>query len=320
LAGTVAPPPFDDYAYYAPLGAVIATTSSVTRSVRESAHAVAAVLAGAAIALLVDFVVPPGAPAVAVVTGLALLCGGWRVFGAMSVWVATSAIFVLILGQVETADYIGAFAGLIVLGAIIGVGVNLIFPPLPLTPGAMALDRLRDELVRQLRELAAWLEDTGPLEPDEWERRRRRIHPTARRAREARELIQEAVRANPRARRHGDETAAQARGAAQLAVAVEVVDGVVRLLVEWEGNGRAEVALGPRLRPAVAAALRDYARALGPADHGSEGAVEAWNDLDASLGRLRDAVRAERDGSGDDMLVAGSIVVALRRGADSLPR
>ncbi len=71
--------------YYAPLGAVVATTSTLARSVRESAQAILAILVGAAIARGVDLVLAPSALSVALVVGLALLCAGWRRFGEMGV-------------------------------------------------------------------------------------------------------------------------------------------------------------------------------------------------------------------------------------------
>ncbi|MFE5337247.1 hypothetical protein ACFQ8E_15155 [Isoptericola sp. NPDC056573] len=329
LVGVVAPAPFSDYPYYAPLGAVIATTSTLARSVRESVQTVGALLLGAAIALAVDSVLVPGVLSVALVVGLALLCAGWRVLGAQGTWVANSAIFVLVLGQGESAEYVGAFAGLVVVGAAIGTGVNLLLPPLLLAPSAIALGALRDALVEQLDDLAARLDDEGTLDPDEWERRRRALFPTIEGARAAVARSGEASRGNPRARRHGERARSQARQAEVLGTAAEVVDEVVRLLVDWERTGRDEVALGPRLRPELASALRSFADALrepeddgGPDDAVDAPPVTAADDPGAafarSLDRLRDVVRDARERSGGDHLVAGALVVVLRRAADVL--
>lgn len=329
VVGVLAPAPFSEYPYYAPLGAVVATTGTLARSARESLQTVGALLLGAGIAVAADAVLDPGAPAVAVVVGVALLCAGWRVLGDMGVWVANSALFVLILGQGQDAEYIGAYAGLVVAGAGIGIVVNLLWPPLPITPSELALGALRGGLVEQLDDLAGWLDDEGPVDAEEWERRRRALYPTIEGARAAVAHAGEASRGNLRARRQIERVRAQARQAVVLGTSAEVIDEVVRLLVEWERAGRDDVALGPRLRPEVATALRSFADALRePDDDGAAGgtpgvAPDAPADDPAaafgrSLDRLREAVRDARNRSGEDLLVAGALVVVLRRAADVL--
>jgi uncharacterized membrane protein YgaE (UPF0421/DUF939 family) len=331
FVGTLAPEPFSEYPYYAPLGAVLATTSTVVRSVRESLQTVAAVLLGAVIARAVDLVPLPGPLEVGVVVGIALLCVGWRIFGDMGSWAVNSAIFVLILGAGEGFGYIGSYAGLIVVGAAIGIAVNLLLPSLPLTPSEVALARLRDELAEQVEALAAGLEERGTLDPDAWEDRRRGLIPTIERARGAVGQMREAARANRKVRRtsYRDWAASQTRRAGALGTAAEVVDETVRLLVEWERDGRDDVALGRQLRPSFATALRTFAAALRAAEtrdpaNGSDGgataqeAADAVRRLDASIGDLRDQVREARRTSEEDYLVAGALIIGLARGADAL--
>jgi len=237
VVGNLAPAPWSDFPYYAPLGAVVATTSTLARSVRESLQTVGALLIGAVIAVVTDAVLAPDAVSVAVVVGLALLCGGWRVLGDRGSWVANSAIFVLVLGQGNSTEYIGAYVGLVFVGALIGIGVNSVLPPLPLTPSDAALDELRDALVGQLDDLADWLEHKGPLEPEEWERRRRALWPTVEAARRAVARTAEARRGNVRARRHGERVTMLTRRADVLVTSAQVVDELVRLW--WAGSPRA---------------------------------------------------------------------------------
>ncbi|MGF0117173.1 FUSC family protein [Promicromonospora sp. Marseille-Q5078] len=329
LAWTVAvvlPAPFSDYPYYAPLGAVVATTSTLARSARESLQTIAALVLGAGVALAADAVLPTGALSIALVVGVALLCAGWRVFGESGVWVANSAIFVLVLGRGQDAEYVGAYAGLIVLGAVIGTAVNVLLPPLYLTPSELALDRLRDALADELRDLAGSLEDEGPLEPDVWERRRREMWPTAEVARAAVARSGEASRGNPRAWRHGGRARTQSRRAEELGTAAGVVDEIVRLLLDWEHTGRTRVALGPRLRPELAATLRSFADALlDAAGHDDTAQDDARDDgprraFAGAVERLRGIVRDARDRSGDDYFVASALVVVLRRSSSVLVR
>ncbi|MBD5784789.1 hypothetical protein IF650_01230 [Cellulosimicrobium terreum] len=317
FVGVLAPEPFSDYPYYAPLGAVVATTSTLARSVRESVQALAALLLGAAIARTADLVLAPGALSIAVVVGVALLCSGWRRFGEMGSWAVTSALFVLIIGNTDKFGFVGAYAGLLVVGAAVGVGINLLAPPLPLTPTEDALDRLRDTLAEQVEGLADGLEGDRPPSSDEWAERRREILPTLDRARDAVARSHEAARANLRVRRHRDWATSQTRRSAQLETSADVVEILVRLLVEWEHDGREHVALGPRLRPDAALALRAYADAVRRV-----GADDADAGPDPVLGErvdaLAKAVRAARRGSDEDYFVAGALVLALRRGSAAL--
>ncbi|MFI6427816.1 hypothetical protein [Promicromonospora sp. NPDC050880] len=317
VVGALAPAPFSEQPYYAPLGAIIATSSTAVRSVRDSVQATGAVLAGAVLARGVDLALGSSTLSVALVVGTALLCSGWRVFGEMGTWVVTSALFVLILGGAEQLEYITVFAGLIVVGAAIGTGVNLLFPPLPLTPSEDALDRLRTVLVDQVELLADRLERVGPLAADEWQQRRRDVAPTIDRSHDAVSRAHEAMRVNRRGHRYGGWAAAQARRAEALWTAADVVDDVVRLLAEWERADRQDVALGPDMRPVLATTLRAYAEALRTRpddDHDGDAADRAAGAVAALAG----AVRAARQPSGDDLFVAGALVVTLRRGVVAL--
>lgn len=334
FVGLLAPEPFSEYPYYAPLGAVLATTSTVVRSVRDSLQSVAAVLVGALIARTVHLLPLPGLVELAMVVGLALLCVGWRIFGDMGSWTVMSSIFVLILGNGGDGDgmeFIGSYVGLILVGASIGIAVNLLLPPLPLTPSELALGRLRDGMAEQVELLANWLEDRGTLDPDEWERRRQQLFPTVEGARAALAQTREASRANLRVRYKRNEywVASQTRRAGALGTSAEVVDEIVRLLVEWERDGREEVALGQRLRPEFSAALRAFAAALRAAvtrdvaDRAAAGAArdeaaDAVARLDRSVEGLRDAVRTAQRSSEQDYFVAGALIVNLARGADAL--
>jgi uncharacterized membrane protein YgaE (UPF0421/DUF939 family) len=316
VVGVLAPAPLSDYPYYAPLGALIAATGTVARSVRSSVQAVGALLLGVVIARATDLLLAPGALSVAVVVGVALLCAGWHRFGDMGSWVATSAIFVLIIGDTQTADYVGAYCGLVVVGAAIGIATNLVLPPLPITPSELALDRLRDALADQLESLADDLAAMGGSALAEHERRSSALRPAVDRARAEVTEADEATRANPRARRYRSRTATRRRRTDQLEVSAEVVDDIVRMLLEPTEPGHAPV-LGPRLGPVFAGALRAYAASLRADDAGAIGATASRGFADA-VDEARRAVLAAWGTSERDDLVAAALVVALRRGADAL--
>lgn len=317
LAGGLAPAPLSDYAYYAPLGAVAATSSTAIRSARESAHAVLAVLLGAAVAVGVDLLSLPSALSVALVVGFTLLCAGWRRLGEMNSWVVTSGLFVLLLGSAHDLAYPVAFAGLILVGASIGVVLNLVAPPLPLAPSDVALRRLRGSLVDQLDALAFHLEYDGPLVADEWEDRRRALLPTLHHAQDAVAHLREATRANRRVHRFRDRTRTQVRRADRLSRSAEVVDDTVRLLADWEHIDRTDVAFGPDLRPSLAAALRAYARAVEAATL-DEPDDETTARFTEAVRTLSDDVRSTSRTPGHYYFVAAAMIVVLWRGGDAL--
>ncbi|SDS88692.1 Aromatic acid exporter family member 1 [Paraoerskovia marina] len=313
FVATLLPSPLSDYAYYAPLGAVVATGRTVMRSARSAAQAAGAVVVGAVIARLTALLDLPGFVAIAVVVAVAILVAGWRGFGPLGDWVITSALIVLIIGSSDSLGFVGAYAGLVALGAAIGALVNAALPPLLLVPSAIELDRLRDQLADQLDALADGLHGEEPPSPEEWDDRRREIQPMLERATAAVEESKESVRANVRARRRSQEVELLLARSETLRVTAEMVEDISRLVMRWERDDDHEVAFGPRVRPVVADALETYARVL-RASQDEESSAE----VDTVAAGLRDVVRSERQAGGEDFFVAGTVVLALERGAGAL--
>lgn len=148
------PDPLGDYAFYAPLGAVVAIYPTVAGTVRESLQAVASISLGAALALLADRWIGPGSLSVAVVVTVGVLVGGLPRLGAQRSYVPIAGMFVLILGQGAEVDYGASYALLFLLGAGIAVLMNLVFPQLLVAPVDEALDRLRTALIEHLEHLS----------------------------------------------------------------------------------------------------------------------------------------------------------------------
>ncbi|MEK8225967.1 hypothetical protein NKG05_07675 [Oerskovia sp. M15] len=248
--------------YYAPLGAVVATTSTVARSVRESLQAVAAIVVGALVARGVDLVLAPSALSIALVVAVATLVAGWGFLGEMGSWAVTSALFVLIIGNADKVGYMGAYVGLVVVGALVGIGINLLFPPLPLAASDVALARLRNALADQLEHLADGLDLDAAPSPEEWDERRLLLTPVLDRSRQSSARAKEAARANRRARRYAEATQAQSAQAEALALTSSVVADLTRLVTSWETLGRDDLAFGEPLRPLTRDALLAYADAV----------------------------------------------------------
>lgn len=121
----------EDYRYYAPLGAVVAMSATVMRSVRSSSRAVAAIAVGAALALGVMALPLPEVAGLMVVVALGVAVGCCHWLGERGSWVAVTALFVLLVGGRDPWHYALAYAGLTAFGALIGVGVNVVMPAVP---------------------------------------------------------------------------------------------------------------------------------------------------------------------------------------------
>ncbi|WP_147264080.1 FUSC family protein [Desertihabitans brevis] len=312
LLGQLVPPPLADYPYYAPLGAVISTGFTVVSSVREAVRTVLAVLLGAGVAALVDLWLGPGVLALGVVVAVSTVLAGWRAVAGTGTWVATSAIFVLILGNADPQAYVGAYAGLIALGALVGIGVNLLLPPLPLSVSERELTSLGGVLADQLRRLADGLGAEQLPTAEEWQDRRLELEPVVGRARESVATTQEARRGNWLARWWAERSTRQTDLAHRLEIHARVVDVLTLTVTEQETRDAQEPALGPRLRTVVADALGAYADALDRI--GTDTEPPDLDALDAATSRLREEVREVARQSSSDSFSAASVAVSLERG------
>jgi uncharacterized membrane protein YgaE (UPF0421/DUF939 family) len=307
----------DRYPYYAPLGAVVATGATVVSSLRTSLQSVLALLIGAALGVGARLVPWPEVVALAVVVAAGTVLGGWRRVGAMSSWVPISGLLILIIGRTDPDRYAAAYIGLTALGALVGVAVNAAVPSLPLTAARASEEALLETLADQLDDLAEGLDQDPLLSPEQWQQRQHAIEPQTERLREMVEEFTEARRINWRAHRWqdlADRQYTQARALQQLSFLVE---DITWLVVEREHAERRQVALGPTLRPAAAAALRSMAAALRSVE-GPSGEPEALRAVDRAIQDLVRAIREVRLRTDDDLFAAGTIVTAVRRAVAAL--
>jgi uncharacterized membrane protein YgaE (UPF0421/DUF939 family) len=307
----------DDYPYYAPLGAVIAVTSTVAGSIRESLQGLAAILSGAALALLVMQTDFPVVADLAVVVGLGTVVSGWRRYGAKASWVPITGLFVLIIGRGDAVDYAIAYLGLTSLGATIGVALNIAFPPLALQPMSNSVTRLRSVLADQLDELADGLCHEEALSAEEWQQRQHAIQPTMEEMQRIVGHTTDGRRANWRAKRwsdHAEQRYQQARALQQVAFLIE---DITALVVDQERAELESVALGPELRPYASRALGCLAEALRSveADTADPDHLRA---ADRAVVALAEAIRDARQRSRSDMFAAGTVVTGTRRALASL--
>jgi uncharacterized membrane protein YgaE (UPF0421/DUF939 family) len=306
----------DRLPYYAPLGAVIAVGTTFVGSARDALRGLLGILLGAGLALgVMELGLPEVLALGAVVAAGTLLAGWWRV-RPQADWVPLTALFVLIIGRADPLDFAVGYLGLTSLGALVGLGVNLVFPPLPLSPARTSVSRLRDLLADQLDDLADGLFQVQVPCGEEWGARKRAIEPMTRQMRETVDRATEARRGNWRVerwRQDADRQYHQARALEQLALLVQEVAE----LVTHHAYPGDDAPLGPSVRPAAADALRATAATLRSVD-GPTADPACLVRADAACRRLREQVRRSREEYDDDMLVAGTVVLTLTRALHSL--
>ncbi|KGH46547.1 hypothetical protein IN07_11790 [Modestobacter caceresii] len=306
------PGPAQEYPYYAPFGAVIATSTTLAGSARSAAQSVAAIALGAAVALATDALPVPIVARIGIVVSIGVLLAGWHRLGSSGSWVTTSALFVLIIGGGDPVDYVLGYAGLTFFGALIGTAVLAVFPPLPLAPSQTELGRLRDLLAAQLEDLADGLQQEHPPTEDEWRERIHTIDPVLARMRAAVQQIDEARRGNRRARRHQQDAERQYAQARALERLTLMIEDLTQLIAETETADLSHVALGPSLRPSAAEALTGLADVLRSVD-GATADPDTTRGAYADLHALEAELRRARRHTDDDLFAASSIALAIRR-------
>ncbi|QNN51318.1 hypothetical protein [Nocardioides mesophilus] len=307
----------DQYPYYAPLGAVIAVTTTVAGSIRETMTGLAAILVGALLALSVRLTDLPVVVDIGIVVGIGTVLSGLRWFGAKAAWVPITGLFVLIIGRQDAVDYTAAYLGLTGLGAGVGIAVNVAFPPLALTPMADSISRLRGLLAAQLDELAEGLLHEEPLTSEQWHHRQKSIRPTTEEMQKVIGHATDARRANWRARRWSETAELRYQQSRSLQHVAFLIEDMTSLVVDRERAERDEAALGPRLRPYAAHALLAMAEVLRSV-RGQTAGAEELQEADAAVGKLVEEIRKERDRSATDLFAAGTVVTGVRRAMASL--
>jgi hypothetical protein len=299
----------DEYPYYAPLGAVVAVTSSVEVSLRTTVQTFVALVLGATLATAVLLLDLPRPVAIGLVVAVGTLLGSLRRMGEMGSWVPISGLFVLVLGEGDPAHFVLGYLGLTSLGAVVGAATNLALPPLHLVRTGQAQDELRSALAERLDNLADVLGSARLPTAGDWDARgpSLRAHSA-----EVEQLLALATGGPPvnwrviKGRSEGQRL--RERGRALAALALQV-DELTDVLAHRERDDREELALPASLRPAAERALRSTAHALRSEDDRDASLEAAWTDVR----HLSAEIRRDRESSGDDLFGAGALVVSIER-------
>ncbi|MGY1738583.1 FUSC family protein [Geodermatophilus sp. SYSU D00684] len=318
------PPPFAQYAYYAPLGAVIAVHPTVADSAAAAWRTVLAILLGFGLGVTVHQLTAealPGALTIALIVALAVGVEQWRVLQEHASWVSFAAVLMLTVGTAaDPARYAVAYAGLTLLGAATGVLVTtLLFPPMQLTAAVRAIATTRALLARHLHDIAGGLRHGELPAPGAWVRPRRDLDAALDRMRAAEAVVERARRANPRARRWGDTAARvrdQSRALDRVAVLVDDLTTLVaHLPPDRRGIDRIDGGTGWLLADALDGLALVVSTAATPAGAGDDDAVR---EAGAALRRLTALLRESAAADDEGFVALGAVAVGMYRSLDTL--
>jgi uncharacterized membrane protein YgaE (UPF0421/DUF939 family) len=317
------PPALAEYAYYAPLGAVIAVHPTVADSAAAAWRTVVAILLGFALAVTVhELTTPriPGTLTIALIVALAVGIEQWRVLQEHASWVSFAAVLMLTVGTVDPTRYAVAYAGLTLLGAAIGVLVTtVLFPPLQLTSAVRSIETTRTLLARHLRDIATGLRRGEVPTPAEWMRRGKDLEAALDRMRVAEGVVERARRANPRARRWGDSAASireQSRALDRVAV---LVDDLTMLVVEFQPHRRGIDRIDGGTGWVLADGLDGLAQVVcTPSPPVGDALDTAVDVADEALQRLTTLLRTSEVADDEGFFALGAVTVGMYRSLDTL--
>ncbi|HEX2131113.1 MAG TPA: hypothetical protein VHH15_06095 [Actinophytocola sp.] len=135
---------------------------------------------------------------VAVFVGMVI--GRWHRLGSSGIWVGVVALLMITYGTADEPSYLVSRIGESLLGAVIGVAVNvLVFPPMRLREGDQAVVTAATEIVDLLRRVAGGLRDGWELdEARQWHREAVALDRAVREADDATSRGRESTWFNPR--------------------------------------------------------------------------------------------------------------------------
>ncbi len=190
----------DEYPYYAPLGALVSMYPTLMGSARSGLQTLLGLATGIGLATLVIVTVGPNWWTIPVVVGLGVLISGTGWFGVGREYVPMAALFVLIIGGQNADEYSIGYLAQMAVGVVVGILVNLVIAPAPLTAVAAAkVEAFRRQLGEHLHDIGTAVTETWPPETGQWAEDAASLADTTSELRVALTEADESRRGNPRA-------------------------------------------------------------------------------------------------------------------------
>lgn len=319
------PDALSEYAYYAPLGAVIAVSPTVADSASAAWRSILAILIGFALAVTVYEVTraAPNALTIALIVALAIVVEQWRYLREQASWVSFAAVLMITVGTADPADYALRYAGLTLLGAVIGVLVTtVLFPPLQLTTAVQRVDAARALIAEHLETMATALRSGRVPDTDEWDDRGHQLDRALERMRQAELVVERARRANPRARKWQGTAASireQSRALDRVAV---LIDDLTTLVVEFHPHRRGLDRVDDGTGWLLADALDGLAGVVRFPYHATDTEPDdrdrAIDTALSAAGRLTALLRESAIGDDEGFFALGAVAVGMHRALNVL--
>ncbi|MFF2318707.1 aromatic acid exporter family protein [Arthrobacter sp. NPDC058097] len=301
------------YAYYAPLGALVAMYENVSGSMRQGLQTLVGLGAGIALAFVL-FSLGATPVSVGAVVALGVLLAGLPRLGAGRDWIPTAALLVLLVGGQNPDDFSFGYLVQMGVGVAVGIAVNLlVFPPLHFNAAALSLAELRLTLARQLQDMGAAMHEKWPPEHEDWSRRSEDLARSARSVRAAVEKADASREANPRRRFHPRDVDKDYRSVRDLEQITFHIQDMTQVLADviWSEDMPFTIPL-PYSEP-LAEALSAVGEVLRSAEEDdAERQAELFEAAHAAVASLEDRTAAEGNGAGAPS-AAGSILLSLHR-------
>lgn len=299
----------DEYPYYAPLGALVSMYPTLMGSAKSSLQTLLGLAAGIGLATLIVLTVGPTWWSIPLVVGLGVLVSGTGWFGAGREYVPMAALFVLIIGGQNADDYSLGYLTQMAVGVVVGLVVNLLIAPAPLTAvAASRIEAFRARLSAHLHDIGYAVSESWPPEHELWVDDAASLAETTMSLRTALAEADESRRGNPRARGRRAETGQIHDELASLDRIAHLIRDISDATADtiWDRPGA--LALDPALPEPLSAACHAVAEVIAdddpasPAGHRRRG--EAARAIRLLVERVDDRTIDARRSMGPGVLVA----------------
>ncbi len=268
----------DQFPYYAPLGALVSMYPTLMGSVRSGLQTLLGLATGIGLAAIVVLTVGPTWWTIPAVVGIGVLVSGTGWFGVGREYVPMAALFVLIIGGQNADDYSIGYLVQTAVGVVVGLLVNLVIAPAPLTLAAAAkVDAFRAELSEHLHDIGSAVAESWPPEHQQWADDAASLADTTSELRAALSEADDSRRGNPRAMGRRGETTHIHAELARLDRIAHLIRDISDEIADtiWDRPGA--LVLDPALPEPLSAACHAVAEViaqedpLSPEDHRARG-------------------------------------------------
>ena len=260
----------DQYPYYAPLGALVSMYPTLMGSAKSSLQTLLGLATGIGLATIVVLTVGPTWWTIPLVVGIGVLVSGTGWFGAGREYVPMAALFVLIIGGQNADDYSLGYLTQTAVGVVVGLVVNLVIAPAPLTVAAAGrVAAFREQLAAHLHDIGAAVSESWPPEHQQWADDAASLADTASELRAALTEADESRRGNPRAKGHRPRIQQSHDELAALDRIAHLIRDISDAIADTIWDRPAGLALDPSLPDPLSAACHAVADVIAQGDTSS---------------------------------------------------